>query len=86
MDFAARLQDAFNWVGTRLAGADIALSDVLASRWDFGDTVYRMVKMRLGLASLGAVVALGAVGNAQCPDYTTFSEVRVQRRCRGILS
>ena len=76
-----RLEDAFNWLGTRLWGVDshLGLAEVLASACELGDTFYRTVRMKLGLrfASLGAVVAFGTVGSAQCPDYTSFSEVRV---------
>ena len=76
-----RLEDAFNWLGTRLRGVDsrLSLAEAFASACELGDIVYRAVRMKLGLkfASLGAVVAFGAVGSAQCPDYTSFSEVRV---------
>ncbi|EKM59661.1 uncharacterized protein PHACADRAFT_205888 [Phanerochaete carnosa HHB-10118-sp] len=33
-----------------------------------------MLKMRLGIATLGAVTAVGGLASAQCPDYTTFSQ------------
>lgn len=34
------------------------------------------LRMKLGFAkTVGAVVALGGLVQAQCPDYTTFSQV-----------
>lgn len=38
-------------------------------------TAWYAVKMKLGLVSLGAVATLGGLVNAQCPDFTTFSQV-----------
>lgn len=43
------------------------------------DKAWAVLRMRFGLAStLGAtaVAALGGLVQAQCPDYTTFSQVR----------
>ena len=35
-----------------------------------------VVSMKLGFGkTLGTVVALGGLAQAQCPDYTTFSQV-----------
>lgn len=34
----------------------------------------RTLKMRLGLATLGAVAAASSLAGAQCPDFTTFSQ------------
>ena len=41
------------------------------------EQVWKSLKMRLGLLSLSTVVAAGSLVEAQCPDYTTFSQVRV---------
>ena len=34
-----------------------------------------LLKMRLGFVSLGAVAAASGLVQAQCPDFTTFSQV-----------
>ncbi|PSR73616.1 hypothetical protein PHLCEN_2v10535 [Hermanssonia centrifuga] len=37
-------------------------------------TVWRAAKMKLGLTSLGVAATLGVIAQAQCPDFTTFSQ------------
>ncbi|THG98569.1 hypothetical protein EW026_g3652 [Hermanssonia centrifuga] len=37
-------------------------------------TVWRAAKMKLGFTSLGVAATLSAIAQAQCPDFTTFSQ------------
>ena len=37
--------------------------------------VQRVASMKFGVVSLGVAATLGSVVHAQCPDYTTFSQV-----------
>ena len=58
-----------------------AVIDGFSGNWlepllDCLDATWVVLRMRLGLVSmLGAAAALGGLAQAQCPDYTTFSQV-----------
>lgn len=70
--FTEALVGGGSWLRTSL---ETRVSNLLPSICSFSAPLCREMKLRLGLVTLGAVATFGVTSNAQCPDYTTFSEV-----------